>query len=432
MDSTGWIKTVNKYVEEYREELLELASELVRIPSENIAPNGYEKKCQDFLYDYLKKIKGIEIDYFSPLDVKGIEDHPAYKPGRNYCDRPNVVAMKNGGNNGKTVIFSSHVDTVSSKPLPWSTGNPFSGKIIDGRLYGRGSFDMKGALASTVMCLKIIAEKELQLKGKVIVESVVDEENAGSNGTLASRLRGHNGDVAILPEPSLLNICPACKGGKIFRISLDGKAGTGYGGELTSNPIYGIGLLAHSISEYEKIINSTHKYGSAYYELERNPRTVIVDKMQAGDLDPGGNIGIPDEAWLSLFINTLPGFTEEMLDAEFNNFIEGVVGKHKDTFVRKPLVQGVSRYLWPYEIDPQHAGVRSLVEAAKGIGMNNPVVTGAKFACDGFIFTKYFDTPAIVFGPRGGNAHAQDEFVIAEDLILLAKTYLYYALKWCN
>lgn len=432
MDSGSMIKMIDEYVEEYREELLELASNLIKIPSENIMPNGYEKDCQDYLYKYLKNIKGIETDYFCPTDVKGLEEHPAYKSGRNYSNRPNVVAVKNGGGSGKTVVFSSHVDTVSRRPLPWQSGDPFSGKIIDGKLYGRGSFDMKGGLASTVICLKIIAEKGLPIKGKLIVESVVDEENAGSNGTLASRLRGYNGDVAILPEPSLLNICPACKGGKIYRISLKGKAGTGYGGELISNPIYGIGLIAYSLSEYEKQINRKPKQGGFYYENEQNPRTLIVDKIQAGDLDPGGNIGIPDEAWVSFFVNTLPGFTEEMLDKEINDFIAGVVKEHKDVFADNPCVQGVSRYLWPHELDPGHPAVSQLVEASKAGRMEDIVVTGAKFACDGFIFNNYFNTPTIVFGPRGGNAHAQDEFVLVDDLVLLTKIYLYFVLKWCN
>ncbi len=432
MDIGHLEKTIDDYVEEYKEDLVSLATDLVKIPSENIAPKGYEKEAQDYLYDYLKKIKGIEVDYFTPLAVKDIEKHPAYRPGREYANRPNVVAVKSGGNEGKTIIFSSHIDTVSRNPLPWESGDPFSGEIIDGKLYGRGSFDMKGALASTVICLKIIAEKNLDLKGKIVVESIVDEENGGSNGTLASRLRGYNGDIAILPEPSLLNICPACKGGKVYRIELDGKAGTGYGGELTNNPIYGLGLLAHGISKYEEMINTDIVCESIFYKSEQHPRTVILDKFQAGDLDPGGNIGIPDSAWFSLFINTLPGFTEEMLDNELNSFIEKFVSEYRDVFVKKPVIRGMSRYLWPYEIDINHPAVGYLIDASIKNGLSNPVVTGAKFACDGYIFDKYFSIPAIVFGPRGGNAHAQDEFVLVEDLVLLTKIYLYFTLKYCN
>ena len=83
-------------------------------------------------------------------------------------------------------------------------------------------------------------------------------------------------------------------------------------------------------------------------------------------------------------------------------------------------------------MDSAHESVRLLVEASKRFGINSPVVAGAKFGCDAFMFTKYFVTPAIIFGPRGGGAHAQDEFVIAEDLILLTKIYLGFILDWCG
>jgi len=432
VQSDSLLGIADRYVEDSKSDLLKLASKLVRIPSENIMPYGYEKEAQDYLYDYLKKLDGIELDYFTPIEVEGIENHPACRQGRNYKDRPNVVAVRKGSRGNRSVIFSSHIDTVSQKPLPWIESKPFSGKISDGKLYGRGAFDMKGALASTIMVLKIISDNKIFLKGDLIVESVVDEENAGSNGTLASRLKGYNADVAILPEPSLLDICPACKGGKVYRISLKGRAGTGYGGELISNPVYGLSLIAYNIFNYEKMINKNPHLESFYYKEEKNPRTVILDKVQAGDLDVGGNIGIPSEAWFSIFINTMPGFTEEMLDKELKAFVKNIVKKNKDLFTEEPEVTGVTRYLWPFEVDRNNTAINELALTYKAVTKEEPVITGAKFACDGFIFNNYFSIPTIIFGPRGGNAHAQDEYVLVEDLVLLAKIFLYFSLKWCN
>jgi acetylornithine deacetylase len=120
-----------------------------------------------------------------------------------------------------------------------------------------------------------------------------------------------------------------------------------------------------------------------------------------------------------------------MLDKEFRSFILDIVEKNKEVFSHMPEITARSRYLWPFEMDRNHHGIRYLVELSKNFGWKTPVVAGAKFACDGFIFTKYYNTPAIIFGPRGGNAHAQDEFVIAEDLILLTKIYLGFIFKWC-
>ena len=425
-------RKINDYVKKYEDEIIDLAQNLIKIPSENIAPNGFEKDAQLFLLDKLKEINGIEVDSFTPIEVEGIEKHPAYFKGREYKDRPNVVALKRGSGRGKSVIFSSHIDTVTRNPLPWDTGDPFSGKIVDGKLFGRGSFDMKGILASTVILLKIISDNKIELKGDLIVESVVDEENGGSNGTLASRLRGYNGDVAILPEPSLLTMCPACQGGKAYRVKAEGRAGTGYGGEKLVNPVYGLGALMKSINEYEKEINIKADPKGIFYKEEEKPRTVILDKVQAGDLKPGGNVGVPDSAWFSIFINTLPGYSEEDLDSEFNNFINKVARENSELFPQPPKIEGLTRYLWPYETDPNHPVVSIMKDGLKSFRKEKAVVEGAKFACDGFIFNKYFSIPTIVFGPRGGNAHAQDEYVLVEDLLLLTKVFLYVALKWCK
>lgn len=432
MQPNSLLGIVDRYVEDNKNDLMQLASKLVRIPSENIMPYGYEKKAQDYLYNYLKKLDGIELDYFTPLEVKGIENHSAYSQGRNYTDRPNVVAVKKGSEGNRSLIFSSHIDTVSQKPLPWIESKPFSGKISDGKLYGRGAFDMKGALASTIMVLKIISDNKISLKGDLIVESVVDEENAGSNGTLASRLKGYNGDVAILPEPSMFSVCPACKGGKVYKVVTEGKAGTGYGGEEIINPAYGLGALMRSISDYYDYINSNANPTGFFYKGEKKPREVILDKVQIGDLSPGGNITIPDKAWFSIFIQSLPGYSEKDLDNEFSSFILNVAKNDKKVLANIPKITGITRYLWPFETNPDHPSIPLIKESFEGFSGQSPKVEGAKFACDGFIFHKYFNTPTIIFGPRGGNAHAQDEFVKVDDLILLTKIFLYVVLKWCG
>ena len=127
-------KKIDEIVCDYEKEIISLAKDLVKIPSENIVPDGFEKKAQEFLYDKLKHTKYLDLDIFTPLEVKGITDHPAYFKGRNYKDRPNVVGKIKGKSDGKSIIFSSHMDTVTRNPLKWKEDDPFSGKIEDGNL----------------------------------------------------------------------------------------------------------------------------------------------------------------------------------------------------------------------------------------------------------------------------------------------------------
>ncbi len=290
MIDLSWMD-IDRVVEEYRTEILRVTQELVRIPSENIVPLGYEREAQEYIQDFLEGVEA-EIDVFTPYEVEGLEKHPAFFPGRDYKDRPNVVALRRGRGGGRSLAFSSHIDVVTSRHLSWKTGNPYSGELVDGKIFGRGSFDMKGGLVATLFVLRILSDYGIELMGDLIVESVVDEENGGSNGTLASRIKGYNAEVAIIPEPTMLEICPACKGGRIYKVETYGVAGMGYGGEKIYNPVYLLASLIQATEEFERIINTDVKTDPLFMGDEK-PRPVILDKVQAGDPNLGG------EQWCS-------------------------------------------------------------------------------------------------------------------------------------
>src|SRR5207237_394650 len=148
----------------------------------------------------------------------GLATHPLYWPGRPYTTRPNVAAVRKGTGNGKSLILSGHIDTVPAGSEPW-TRNPFSGEIEGNHLYGRGSNDMKAGVATNLFVTEIIAELGVELAGDLTVETVVDEEFGGVNGTLAGRLAGYVADAAIISEPTALRICPAQRGGRTVDIT---------------------------------------------------------------------------------------------------------------------------------------------------------------------------------------------------------------------
>ena len=201
--------------------IIELARNLLRIPSENRPPEGEELNCQKYAYDFLKNISSVNAEYIYPEDVNGIEEHEAYLPGRNYKNRPNVIARYKGKGQGKSLLLSGHIDTVPVGDDRWKHP-PYAADIEDGKLYGRGAYDMKAGLSCMMTAIKIIKDLGIALKGDLLFESVVDEENAGCNGTLANRLMGHNADAAILAEPSNLDIYPAHKGFRIVHLIVEG------------------------------------------------------------------------------------------------------------------------------------------------------------------------------------------------------------------
>lgn len=209
---------IDNWVGEHRQDILDFCRSFVSIPSENRYPTGDEAKIQSFIAEELKKM-GCEVDVFLPTEVQGLLEHPAYLDGRFYKNRPNVVGTKRAGGKGRSIIFSGHVDTVPRGVDKWSV-DPFSGVIQDGKQFGLGIFDMKGGMAAAITALQAIQALGIELDGDVIIESVVDEEYGGANGTLACRLRGYEADVAIIPEPTNMVICPASQGRQHVQIFL--------------------------------------------------------------------------------------------------------------------------------------------------------------------------------------------------------------------
>ena len=109
------------------------------------------------------------------------------------------------------MLFTGHVDVVpvvGESRFGW-----WDGTVEDDKLYGRGSNDMKGGIAAYLMAARCVRELDLELKGDLILETVVDEEFGGANGTLACRLRGYNADLAINPEPNNMLISRSHRGG---------------------------------------------------------------------------------------------------------------------------------------------------------------------------------------------------------------------------
>jgi acetylornithine deacetylase len=191
---------LDAYVESNQDQLIQIVQELVRIPSENTPPAGNEGTCQRYIADLLQKLSW-ETMVYQLSEVEGLVSHHLYWPGREYIDRPNVCGRKQGQGGGRSLILSGHIDTVPRGSQPWSR-DPFGGQVEKGRLYGRGSNDMKGGLGISLFVAKAFQELGIGLLGDLLIESVVDEEFGGVNGTLAGRLMGFSADAAIIGEPT--------------------------------------------------------------------------------------------------------------------------------------------------------------------------------------------------------------------------------------
>jgi acetylornithine deacetylase len=420
------IDQAKELVRKHRDDLVGLTIDLVRTPTENRIPDGTEAAGQRVLKQFFQSTP-VEFDEFEPDAVAGAVDHPDWWPGRNYKGRPNLVVTRRAtGSGGRSLVFNGHMDTVTSAPLPWPSGDPFSGRVDNGRLYGRGSYDMKAGVAACATVIKILVDHNIETRGDVLLQSVVDEENAGANGTLAAILRGHTGDLAIIPEPTNLAVCPETRGGQVFELVASGKGGVAYAGETVVNPIVTLAEAIARLRDYEVSINKGPHPG--LYAVESHPRDLVFSKLSAGDR-PGGNIGIPVAASAEFFIQTLPGMTEQQLHDELRSWLGKLLVEDSETGLR--LVP-TSRYLSGAATPQDHPGVQLLLSAlgdATGVASR---AAGATFGGDGYLFNKWSSTPSVHLGPKGGNAHGQDEFVELDSLFTLTETLLLAAVRWSS
>jgi acetylornithine deacetylase len=418
---------IHQWVQDHRQDVIQLAQTLVRCPSVNRPPRGEELECQNLVADYLNNL-GFSVDKFLPTEAEGLVEHPAYWPGRDYTGRPNVVGVRKGTGNGPSLLFSGHIDVVP--PIGKGEFEWWDGTIQGGKLYGRGSNDMKGGIACYLAAARCIQELNLKLKGDLILETVVDEEVAGANGTLACRLRGYQADAAILAEPTDLSICAAHRGGKQYRLFVTGNPhGMGFGMADLPDPVVALGHIVVALDKH----NQERNQRPLPPELQNEVFPWMPFVVRAGEEYPWGTQdAIPDSGYLEFWIEVAPGVTEAELDGELKQAVdEAIRSTHRLQWVDvqwKPR----TRFLPGSGIPPDSPILAVMAHNLASVTGRPASRRLAPMGCDAFMFNLYSPTPCALLGPRGGNGHAPDEWVEIEDLITLTETFAMIIADWCQ
>ncbi len=417
------------YVESRKSRLLEIARDLIRMPSENMPPNGSELACQEWISKRLAA-GGLDPDVYSPTDVANLETHPLYLSGRNYTNRINVAARRKGMGNGKSLLLSGHIDTVPAGTQPW-TRSPFGADVEENRLYGRGSNDMKAGVATNLFVMESVMELNLPLCGDLLFESVVDEEFGGANGTLAGRLRGHNADAAILSEPSGLRICPAQRGGRTAHLTFRAPGGVLQDGRFPSGTIPQLNCFLSNLDSFAARRRG-HVVIHEMYAAHADPIPVCATKVFTAPWGFTEPITIPETCQVELYWQLMPGETQEDVESEFFDWLRQLVAREPGVFAQMPEVCFPIRWMPGSSISPSEPLVQQLAACAKEVLGHDPVVAGIEGPCDLFIFHHGFGIPAVLWGAKGGNTHAANEYVEIDSLVAAAKALLLFTSQWCG
>jgi succinyl-diaminopimelate desuccinylase len=220
---------VRKELESARDEIIDFAAELVRIPTVN-PPGEHYRDCAEAIGKKLQEF-GFDVEYHA---AEGRPEHTARHP------RINVVGLRRGSEPHPLVHLNGHMDVVP--PGEGWTIDPFAGMVRDGRLYGRGSSDMKAGIAAAVFAAEAIRRAGVSLRGSIEISATVDEESGGYAGVrwLAEkgRIASSRTDYVIIPEPfGVDRICIGHRGVYWFKVTAHGRMAHG------SMPFLGVNAI---------------------------------------------------------------------------------------------------------------------------------------------------------------------------------------------
>ena len=207
-------------VDELEGELLTTAMDMVQIPS--VSGTDGENEAQARMAELLDA-GGHDVDHW-PIDLESLAALPDF-PGMEVERREawGLVGRWAGSGDGATLMLNGHIDVVPTGDADaWSTP-PFAAVVRDGRLYGRGSCDMKAGLVAAHIAVQAVRRSGVKLRGDVLIASVQGEEDGGF-GTFATLQRGWTADACVIPEPTDLDIIPANSGALTFRLRVHGLA----------------------------------------------------------------------------------------------------------------------------------------------------------------------------------------------------------------
>jgi acetylornithine deacetylase len=339
------------------------------------------------------------------LEVRGFETHWLEKtPGR-----PSVVGIARGSGGGKTLMLNGHIDTVTTAGMSIPALEPH---IEDGRMYGRGAYDMKCGVAA--MLIAAVQAKTINLRGDVIVACVADEENA-SIGTseVASRFKA---DAAIVCEPTNLEMTVAHKGFVWANITTHGRAAHGSRPDLGIDAIAKMGAV---LIEFEKLAA----------RLAQNPRHALLNtgSVHASIISGGEErSSYPASCSLEIERRTVPGETSEMVRAELQAIIDSCAAA--DPNFSSSLEIGLIRQA--HECAESEPIVQSLRRHARDVTGLEPQIAGAPYWTDCAILAEA-GIPSFLYGPSGEGAHAAIEWVDLASVETCVRVYLETIRDFC-
>jgi len=319
-------------------------------------------------------------------------------------ERPNVIGILEGKAKGKNFVLEAHMDTVKVDNMKIE---PFSPKIEEGKMFGRGACDDKGSLASMLLAMKLLKKERVSLKGDVYLAAVVDEEHK-YRGVVHLLNQGFKFDAGIVGEPTNLDILIAHRGCLRWKITTKGVAAHSSEPEKGKNAIY---FMSDVIEAIKKKLIPLCK--------EKSHPLVGSPSLSVNIIQGGTQINIvPDRCFIEIDRRMIPGEKDEDILREVDKLLDEL--KRKDTSLE---VERETPFLTspPMQISEDEEVVQALFKCVKNITETEHKIRGGRFDSDaGKFVARGIPTP--VFGPGDiAQAHSENEWVKISEVVQAAE-----------
>jgi acetylornithine deacetylase len=358
--------------------------------------------------------------------------------------RDNAVARIAGAGGGPSLLFNGHLDVVPPGPsAEWTGEDPWSGRVADGRVWGRGACDMKGGLVAQATAARALGEAGVRLRGDLVLHAVVGEEMMEHGlGTTACVERGYRADAAIVAEPSAppepLAICPISPGVVSFTVSVEGKAThTALRGETVRPGGLGEAVGVSAIDKLFLLYQALEQLETAWRTSKVHPLfapghfAILPGVVVGGPRSGLVPFAVPDEARLEAVAWYHP---DEVVD-DVRGEIEASLARaaKADRWLRAHPPRVDWRHHWPPStLDPAHPVVTATMDAHRR-ATGGPAALRGFLAVDDATWLNAAGIPAISYGPGDlRSAHAVDEHVAIDELRTATLTFALLAAGWCG
>lgn len=421
------MELLKEVLEKNKEKYLERLSELVAIDTHDLGhgiKGGLEKKGQDYIAELFRSMEAeVTLDPMKEEDIeKCFALYQEGNLGHNQTDRYNVYATFQGEKSGRSLMFNGHMDVMPAEEVEKWTSPPFSPSIRDGKIFGRGTADMKGGLMAATMAVQLLKDAEVPFSGTVKISSVCDEEGGG-NGSMQAIMSGERADGVVVCEGTSDELILAHMGFVFFRVKFTGKSCHS-------------GVKKDGVSAIDKAIKVIQALNEKEHEwlLHYKHPLLPAPNLNVGVIH-GGTAGstVADECMFEVCVHYLPNqMSHNQVVKEFREVVERVA--KSDAWLEEHLPE-VSIYQsgGGFEMEEDAPFVNSFKRAYSEARGKKVKVVGSPAGCDSRLWRNIAECPTIQFGPGNlAQCHGIDEWLDLEAYYQSILIYAELILDFCK